>query len=99
MTLALSLDHKKRFDEIKKRLSALGTGENNFVQVELLFFEAIDIAKEYGEDVQTNPLLAALRQLQQDEHEKTKAPTHKVNQRVVLIRRFVMGLKKDLSTH
>lgn len=99
MTPALSLDHKKRFDEIKRRLSALGNGENNFVQVELLFYEAIDIAKEYGEDVQTNPLLAALRQLQQDAYEKTKAPTHKVNQRVILIRRFVMGLKKALSAH
>lgn len=97
MTLTISVDHRKRFEEIKRKLSALGNGENNFVQVELLFFEALDISKEYGEDIESNPLLAALRQLQRTEYEKTKAPTQKINQRVILIRRFVSGFKKALS--
>ena len=99
MTLTISLEHKKRFDEIKRRLSVLGNGENNFVQVELLFFEALDIAKEYGDDILANPLLASLRQLQQGDYEKTKAPTQKINQRVTVIRRFISGFKKALSTH
>lgn len=100
MTLAISIDHKKRFEEIKKRLSVLGSTENNFVQVELLFFEAIAISKEYGEDIQTNSLLAELRRLQQSDYEKTKMPTQKINQRVTVIRRFISGFKRALSaTH
>lgn len=97
MTLSISIDHRKRFEEIKRRLSLLGNSENNFLQVELLFFEALTISKEYGDDIQTNPLLAALRQLQQIEYEKTKMPTQKINQRVTVIRRFVSAFKKTLS--
>lgn len=96
MTPAISIDHKKRFDEIKRKLSALGSGENNFVQVELLFFEALTISKEYGEDPLDNSLLAGLKHLQQEEYEKTKLPTHKKNQREHSIRRFISALKKAL---
>lgn len=97
MTLPISAAHKRRFEEIKKRLSELGNTENNFVQVELLFFEAITISKEYGDDVHTNPLLAALKQLQHGEYEKTQMPTQKINQRQAFIRYFIVAFKKVLS--
>jgi hypothetical protein len=95
--ILISLDHRKRFEAIKKELSLLGSTESNFLQVELLFFEALSISREYGDDPQANPLLAALRQLQETAYEKTKLPTHKRSQRESLIRRFVLGLKKVLS--
>lgn len=93
----LTVQHRQRFDEIKKNLSVLGCSEGNFVKVELLFFEALTISKDYGDDVQTNVLRANLKQLQQEQYERTKAPTRKQAQREILIRQFIVGLKKALS--
>jgi hypothetical protein len=89
--------HRQRFDEIKKRLQALGFRESEFVKVELLFYEAMDIAKTYGDDPQQNTLLAALKNLHGDEYEKTKAATRKAGERESAIRRFIVALKRILS--
>jgi hypothetical protein len=96
MTPALSTGHRKRFEEIKRSLSVLGSREYNFIQVELLFFEALSISRQYGEDPQDNTLLASLRQVQHTDYEKTKLPTRKKNQRETVIRRFISSLRKVL---
>src|SRR5689334_12670433 len=93
---AISNDHKKRFDEIKKRLYVLGNSETNFLQVELLFFEALSISRQYGQDPQVNSLLASLKQVQQTDYEKTQMPTHKKNQKETHIRLFISSLRKAL---
>ena len=97
MAISISRDHLHRFEEIKRTLNILGAKESSFVKVELLFFEALSISRMYGEDAHENPLLAQLKQLQQDQYQKTKEATKKVSQREQHIRKFVVGLKRALS--
>lgn len=97
MTLSISNTDRCRFEEIRKSLQELGHKEGNFVKVELLFFEVLSIAKTYGEDPQDNSLVAALRNLQHDQYEKTKIATRKATERESAIRRFVVALRRVLS--
>jgi hypothetical protein len=97
MIASISDIHRKRFEEIRKGLQTLGYKESGFVKVELLFFEVLDIAKNYGEDLAQNYLLAELKNLQHDQYEKTKIATKKASERELAIRRFVVALRKILS--
>lgn len=94
---AVSDTHRKRFEEIRKSLQELGHKESQFVKIELLFFEVLTIAKTYGEDAEKNSLLAALKNLRDDQYEKTKIATRKATEREAAIRKFTVGLKKILS--
>ena len=100
MILSFSDTHRRRFEEIRKSLQELGNKEAVFVKIELLFFEVLSIAKTYGEDPEQNSLLAALKNLQHDQYEKTKIATKKASERELAIRRFTVGLRRVLSeTH
>lgn len=97
MPINISRDHFLRFEEIKRNLSLLGPREGAFVKVELLFFEALSISRSYGEDPNENTLLAELKELQHEEYQKTKEATKKVNQRELVIRKFIVKLKRVLT--
>jgi len=97
MSKEISIEHKHRFEEIKKRLSEIGFREANFLKIELLFYEAIEIARSYSDDVNENKLLAALKQLQANEYADTKKLYKKSSQREQVIRSFINLLKKALS--
>jgi hypothetical protein len=97
MITSVSNSHRQRFEEIKKALQLLGCKESQFVKIELLFFEVLTISRTYGDDPQQNSLLAALKNLQHDQYEKTKMATKKAGERESAIRRFVIGLRKALS--
>ena len=100
MIVTVSHVHRQRLEEIRKSVQELGYKESQFVKVELLFFEALSIAKTYGEDPAQNSLLAALKDLQYDQYEKTKVATRKATERESAIRRFIVALRKALSeTH
>src|SRR4051794_15962312 len=94
----LSHQHKHRFEEIKKSLTEIGSKEGNFIKVELLFYEVLTIAREYGDDVNENHLLAALKHLQGNQYEQTKAIFKKNTQREHVIRRFINELKNVLTS-
>jgi hypothetical protein len=87
-----------RLEEIKKSLANLGSRESSFIKVELLFFDAISLSREIDQDLQENTLFHALKDLQQNQYEKTKEATRKPGQREVHIRRFIVQLKKVLSS-
>ena len=97
MTTSISNAHRHRFEEIRKNLQQLGNKESQFVKIELLFFEVVSIVKSYGEDPGQNTLLAGLKNLQNDQYEKTKIATRKASERESAIRRFTVGLRKLLS--
>jgi len=97
MIASISTIHRQRFEEIRKNLQTLGCKESQFLKIELLFFEALDISRTYGDDPAQNALFAALKNVQHDQYEKTKAVTRKVGQREIFIRRFVVSLRKVLS--
>ena len=72
MNILITTADRKRFDAIRKDLDMLGSRESTFLKVELLFYEALNMAKTYEANVQLNTLLAALRQVQVGAYEKTK---------------------------
>src|SRR5437764_13514055 len=96
MAIEISAAHRKRFEEIRRNLTLLGSKEINFLEVELLFYEVLSIAKDYGDD-EANDLLARVRQLDQNEYRIARIATAKKNQRESNIRHFISGLKRILS--
>lgn len=98
MNLPITPADRKRFDAIRKQLDLLGNRESTFLQVELLFFEALNIAKTYGDDVQANALLAAFRNVQAGAYEKTREACKTSAQKERLIRQFTVQFKKALAT-
>jgi hypothetical protein len=99
MTISVSPLHRKRFEEIIRDLSALGSKESNFTKVELLFYEVMTISRSYGDNTGENGLLSSLKHLQQEQYEQTKKATKKQAQRELHIRRFVVQLKRVLSEY
>jgi hypothetical protein len=97
MLIPISTTHRQRFEEIKKNLQSLGCKEGQFLKIELLFFEVLTISRNYGSDPEQNSLLAALKNVQHDQYEKTRALTRKAGQRELSIRRFIISLRRILS--
>ena len=98
MKKEITHEHKHRLDEIRKSLVLIGSKESNFIKVELLFFDALSIARESGKDETENSLLASLRQLQANQYQQTKTLYKKSSQREQVIKRFISQLKTVLST-
>jgi hypothetical protein len=65
--------------------------------VELLFYEALTISREYRHDLTNNHFLVKLKQVQDNEYGKTKERTKKNTQREQHIRRFITQIKMALS--
>lgn len=96
--LQLSQQHKERLKAICKDLSSMHTDERTFIKMELLFFEALTITREYGNDVQENHFLAELKQLQENEYARTQEKYSKSKQREHAIKNFKTCFKRKLSS-
>lgn len=97
MKKAISTEHKKAFEEMKKQLTLIGSREANYIKVELLFYEAMTLSRAYGESIEENNLLAALKQLQAAQYQTTKELFKKSSQREHAIKRFMNQFKIILS--
>jgi hypothetical protein len=97
MAMEISAAHKIRFDEIRKKLSLLGSKESTFVAVELLFYELLTIARSYGNESSENQLLEQLKVLEGNEYKKTQLKYQKGSHREKAIRQFVNLLKHLLA--
>jgi|SRR6476660_5828344 len=97
MTNELNHQHSQRLEEMKRQLSIIGFKESNFLKIELLFYDAIEIARAYGNDPHENKLLATLKDLQANEYQNTKSHFKKSSQREQVIRRFITGFRTALS--
>lgn len=86
-----------RLETMKKQLTAIGSKEYNFIKAELLFYEALEFSRTYGEDMETNELLAALKRVQANEYAHTKELFRKSIQREKVIRQFINAFKSALS--
>jgi hypothetical protein len=94
----LSQSDKKQLEGIKRELTVTGAKESSFVKIELLFYQAISVARQYGDNEDENGLLAALKKIQVSEYQDTKAYFKKNTQREKVIRRFISSIKNALST-
>ena len=106
MKTPFSSPHKKRFTDIKASLAQLGCREDVFIRIELLFFEVVGIAREYGNELSENSLLKELKNLQTESYADACDRFVKPAQREKAIRRFVNELKivltkanKDMFPH
>lgn len=97
MNMLITTTDKKRLDAIRKDLGILGSRESTFLRVELLFYEALTLAKNYGENAQMNTLLGELRKVQAGAHEKTKEICRTSVQKERLIHQFIVQFKKAIS--
>lgn len=97
MKKSMSVEHKQKLEEIKRNLTAAGAKESSFTRVEILFYDAMTIARAYGDDIAENRFLAAFKKLQATEYQQTKAHYNKSVQRERVIRRFIASLKTVLS--
>ena len=97
MTKELSNEHKLQLEDLKRRLTSISAKESNFLKVELIFYETIEVARHYGDDPKENGLLDALKQLQSHQYQDTKAYFKKSSQREQVIRQFISKLKTVLS--
>jgi hypothetical protein len=97
MTKEMNHQHRQQLEEMKRQLSIIGFKESNFLKIELLFYDAIEIARAYGNDLNENKLLARLKELQANEYQNTKHLFKKSSQREQVIRRFITGFRSALS--
>jgi hypothetical protein len=94
----ISEAHQRFFEDMKRNLVQLGSKESNFIQVEILFYQAISIAREYGEDPASNKLLAALKALQADQYRETTGFFKKSAQRERKIKHFNSQLRQVITS-
>lgn len=81
---------------MQKRLSLIGHKESTFTSVEIIFYQVLSIIRSYGSQ-ESNPLLAELKRIEENEYRQTRELFRKSAQREKVIRRFVMKLKGFLS--
>jgi hypothetical protein len=86
-----------QFEQLKKNLSSMGSKESGFTQVELLFFDALELSKNYGIESGDSSLYNALKNLQQEQYAKANALTRKPAQRELQIKKFIIQFKRILS--
>ena len=90
--------HKKRFEEIRKLVIETGSKETTFIKVEQLFYEAMNISRGYGNDIETNKLLALFKKIEANEYHNTTALFRKGSKREQVIKRFINEFKALLAT-
>lgn len=95
--MVLTQAHKNRLREISEKLKHQGHQESNFTGAEILFYEAIAIARDYGNDPAGNSLLAELKSLEQNQYRNTQVIFRKGSQREQKIKRFIRELVSVLS--
>lgn len=93
----VTVTDRSRLVAIRKSLDILGSKESSFLRVELLFFDALSIARAYGNDLHVNTILASLKNVQQGAYEKTKEVCKTSQQKERLIRQFIVQFKKSIS--
>ena len=87
----------ERMKEMRRLLTAAGNKESAFIKVEMLFYEALEISRSYGNDPASNELLSRLKELQMKEYENTKLHYKKSSQREKAIQQFTHRLKNILA--
>jgi hypothetical protein len=90
--MTLTQLHKDRFREISEKLKSQGHRESAFTGAEILFYEAIAIARDYGNDLSGNSLLAELKYLESNQYRNTQTIFRKSSQREQRIKSFIRQL-------
>jgi DNA-binding FadR family transcriptional regulator len=90
--IVLTQEHKNRLREINEKLKNQKHSEALFTGVEIMFYEAIAIARDYGNDLSGNRLLADLKYLESNQYRATQVQFRKSRQREQKIKSFIRQL-------
>lgn len=94
---SIEKSQRDELERMKKQLSVLGSREGNFINVEILFYEAITLARTLNDDDQENKLLAALKQIQATEYRSAKELYPRSTMKEKAIRKFMSRFKNALA--
>lgn len=89
--ITISKLHKEQFSDMRKRLVTIGSRESTFTSVEILFYDALAIARSYGPG--DNPLLQSLECLKSAEYTLAMGRFARGAQRERAIKRFITKFK------
>jgi hypothetical protein len=96
MTVQMEAADREKIKAIYKRLTTIGNKESSFAAVESMFYDAINISRAYGNDINTNEFLASLKKIEATEYKHTQTIFRKASQRESAIRRFMQSLRQNL---
>lgn len=99
MMVTLTQVHSKRLREITEKLKSNGQHESAFTSVEILFYEAIAIARNYGDESTGNTLLQELKYLESNQYQSTQGIFPKSSRREQKIKSFITQLVRLLSRY
>ncbi|MEI6946617.1 hypothetical protein V9K67_05400 [Paraflavisolibacter sp. H34] len=97
MNQQISLQHKERFREIFLKLKIMSCSEYTFREIENLFYEALSITRNYGNDANENPYLAELKQMENKQYRLTQEKYRKSSQRERVIKQFRNSFREKLQ--
>jgi hypothetical protein len=97
MVSQISAVHKEKFSEIRKKLALIGNKEEKFVTVELLFYETLTLARQYGDLTSENKLLSELKDIESNEYKATQEKFPKKARRERAIKHFMHRFRTLLA--
>ena len=95
-SMTSKIETGKQLLEIRKKLSVYGSKESSFINVELLFYESLTLARTNADPL-SNELLAELKTLESTLYKNTRELYLKTNQKEVAIRKFMVQFKIILA--
>jgi hypothetical protein len=98
LNIPLSEVHKRSIDDAIRRIRSISVNEGSFIQLELLYYNLLSIAREYGNDMDENNMLAGLKHIEYNEYKHAQEWFKSSSQKVVAIQKFRLAIKKELSS-
>lgn len=93
----LTTDDKHTLQTIYEKLAPMSTHESAFTGMENLFYRALQLARNYGNDEAQNQLLRDFIEVKETVYSETQRPYSKSRQREVSIVHFKTAFKKKLA--
>ncbi|MCU7552665.1 hypothetical protein OCK74_26330 [Chitinophagaceae bacterium LB-8] len=93
----ISENDKRSIDYAIRRIRAISSDEGSFIQLELLYYEVLSIARTYGNEINENTMLAGLKQIESNEYKHAQERFKTSSQKIGAIQKFRVAIKKELS--
>jgi hypothetical protein len=98
MNMQLTHEHKISIDHAINRLRDISGDERSFIQLELLYYNILSIARAYGNNINENAMLAGLKQIECNEYKHAQERFKTSSKQNAAIQKFRMAIRKELSS-
>lgn len=93
----ISTYDRENLKTIYRQLVPMPTRESSFVGMENLFYSALQLARNYGSDVEQNGLLKDFIEVKENVYKETQKQFSKSRQKEITIFHFKTAFKKKLG--